>query len=140
MSGLVLAIAWRNVARNWRRSIITAAAFAMGLTALLFLWGFNDGGHNGMTRNFQDAFVGSLQVHRDGYFRRPQLETHIEDAAPILAALEGAGVERWSRRLSSFVLAADGTVASGITTAVNRSRSRDSRDFNGTAEYGASRT
>ncbi len=114
MSGLVLAIAWRNVARNWRRSVITAAAFAMGLTALLFLWGFNDGGHNGMTRNFQDAFVGSLQVHRDGYFRRPQLETHIEDAAPILAALQGAGVERWSRRLSSFVLAAGEETSSGV--------------------------
>ena len=114
MSGMVLAIAWRNVARNWRRSAITAAAFAVGLTALLFLWGFNDGGHNGMTRNLQDAFVGSLQVHRDGYFRRPRLENHIEDAAPILAALRGAGVERWSQRLSSFVLAAGEETSSGV--------------------------
>ena len=113
MRGLVLAIAWRNVARNWRRSVITATAFAIGLTALLFLWGFNDGGHNGMTRNFQDAFVGSLQVHREGYFRRPQLESHIEDTAPIVAALQGAGVERWSRRLSSFVLAAGAETSSG---------------------------
>ena len=114
MSGRVLNIAWRNVTRNWRRSVITSTAFAMGLTALLFLWGFNDGSHNGMTRNFQDAFVGSLQVHGLGYFRRPRLETHIEDAAPIVAALEAAGVERWSQRLSSFVLAAGAETSSGV--------------------------
>ncbi len=133
----MLAIAWRNVARNWRRSIITSAAFAIGLTALLFLWGFNDGGHNGMTRNFQDAFVGSLQVHRDGYFRRPRLESHIEDTAPILAALQGAGVERWSRRLSSFVLAAGEETSSGVLlVGMEPDRERDVTGLAGRVEEG----
>ena len=111
---MVAALAWRNVVRNWRRSLITAAAVAIGLAAMLVLWGVNDGGHNAMIRNFQDTLVGSLQIHKRGYFKKPRLETHIEAPAAIRAALRSAGVERWTERLSGFMLAAGQEASLGL--------------------------
>ena len=35
---IFMAIAWRNVMRNKKRSFITAFAIAVGLTALIFMW------------------------------------------------------------------------------------------------------
>ncbi|MEE8245774.1 MAG: FtsX-like permease family protein [Alphaproteobacteria bacterium] len=114
MTASVLAIAWRNVIRNRRRSLLTAAAIAIGLAALLFLWGFNDGAHNNMMRNYQAMFVGSLQVHKSGFFQRPKLATHIAAPEPITAALEAAGIARWSRRLTSFALAVGAESSAGM--------------------------
>ena len=114
MKAAVLSIAWRNVVRNRRRSLITAAAIAIGLAALLFLWGFNDGVHNNMMRNYQAMFVGSLQVHKAGFFQYPKLATHIRDPDAVAAALEAAGVTRWTPRLTSFALAAGAETSAGF--------------------------
>jgi ABC-type lipoprotein release transport system permease subunit len=125
----VLAIARRNVVRNRRRSALTAAAIAIGLAALLFLWGFNDGAHNNMMRNYQAMFVGSLQVHQRGFFKRPKLATHIRDGAPVRSALEAAGVERWTPRLTSFALAAGAESSAGMVL-VGMDPERESRVSN----------
>ncbi len=114
MRGAAISIAWRNVLRNRRRSLLTAAAIAIGLTALIFLWGFNDGAHNAMMRNYQQLFVGALQVHGQGYFQHPKLATHIRDAGAVTQALEAAGVRSWTPRLTSFALAAGGETSAGV--------------------------
>ncbi|HET7372851.1 MAG TPA: hypothetical protein VFJ20_05675 [Gemmatimonadaceae bacterium] len=40
---ILLALAWRNVRRNKRRSLITILAITIGLASLTFLWAFLDG-------------------------------------------------------------------------------------------------
>jgi ABC-type lipoprotein release transport system permease subunit len=110
----IFAIAWRNIVRNRRRSLLTAATIAIGLAALLFLWGFNDGAHNNMMRNYQVMFVGSLQIHKTGFFARPKLALHIRDQAAVAAALARAGASRWTLRLTSFALAAGAETSAGM--------------------------
>ena len=104
MSGTLFAIAWRNVVRNRRRSLITVLSVAIGLVALLFIWGFNDGSHNNMMANFRALMTGSFQVHRADFFDHPKLETNIADQSVLVAAIESAGIETWTTRLSSFAL------------------------------------
>lgn len=111
---MLLAMAWRNIVRNARRSLITISAIAIGLAALLLLWGFNDGVHNAMMRNFQDTAVGSLQIHRSGYFKHPKLSADVQQPEAIGAALERLGVSRWSTRLKSFALAAGADASEGL--------------------------
>ena len=41
-----------------------------------------------MLDNFQETLVGSLQIHREGFFDNPRLERHIERPQLILQALE----------------------------------------------------
>ncbi len=114
----MFALAWRNVLRNWRRSLITVAAVAVGLGSLLFLWGFNDGVHNTMMRNLQEVIVGSLQIHARDFFRHPKLERTVPEPARVRAMLAGRGLV-WSERVRTFALAAgeetsEGLIALGI--------------------------
>ena len=110
----VLAIAWRNVLRNRRRSLITIASLMIGIVALLFLWAFNDGSYNNAIDNFRLRYIGSIQVHKQDFFRRPKLETRIDDPAAVIAAVEGVGVDAWTTRLTSFALVAGEEISAGM--------------------------
>ncbi|MDQ6972007.1 MAG: ABC transporter permease [Mariprofundaceae bacterium] len=111
---MLFLLAWRNVLRNARRSLITISAIAMGLSALLFLWGFNDGVHNAMMRNLQQVIIGSIQIHSDGYFRHPKLSRPIPDVNRVRQALATAGATRYTQRIRSFALAAGDDSSEGL--------------------------
>jgi len=123
---MLLSLAVRNIIRNTRRSLLTVAGIAVGLAALLFLWGFNDGVHNSMTRNLQETIVGSIQIHARGFFRRPGLERDIPDLPAVEQAVRGYP---HSLRLQAFALAAghdtsEGLVMLGIDPGAERRVSR----------------
>ena len=40
MNPALLGMVWRNLIGNLRRTLLTVAAIAIGLAALIFLWGF----------------------------------------------------------------------------------------------------
>ncbi len=107
-------MAVRNILRNARRSLITVASVMIGLASLLFLWGFNDGLHNNMTSNMQNALVGAVQIHRQGFFRAPRLERDIPDLPRVHEALRSAGVEDYARQLQGFALAVGEDVSEGL--------------------------
>ncbi len=111
---MVFLLAWRNVLRNARRSLITIAAIGIGLSALLFLWGFNDGVHNAMMRNLQQVIIGSVQIHADTYFRHPKLSRNLPDVEKVKQALKGAGAERYTQRIRTFALAAGDDSSEGL--------------------------
>ena len=114
----MFALAWRNIVRNARRSLLTVSAVALGLTALIFLWGFNDGVHNSMMRNLQQVIVGSVQIHAQGYFHHPRL-TKVVPApqavtAQLQALLQSGTEEHWAGRLRTFALAAGEDTSEGL--------------------------
>jgi ABC-type lipoprotein release transport system permease subunit len=110
----MLSLAWRNIIRNARRSLITVSAVALGLTSLIFLWGFNDGVHNTMMRNLQQVIVGSLQIHADGFFHHPRLVKPVPDFGRVAGLLRASGVERYTYRLRTFALAAGEETSEGL--------------------------
>ena len=65
----LLAIAFRNVRRNRRRSLITFSAVFLALAVMVSLRGFI----NGMVDSVRDSTVngqtGALQVHRRGFLK-----------------------------------------------------------------------
>ncbi|MDQ6982832.1 MAG: ABC transporter permease [Mariprofundus sp.] len=110
----MLSLAWRNVVRNARRSLITVSAVAMGLASLIFLWGFNDGVHNAMMRNLQQVIVGSIQVHSNGFFHHPQMVKTVPDSGRVIQLLKANGVKNFSYRLRTFALAAGDESSEGL--------------------------
>ncbi len=111
---MLIAMAWRNIERNMRRSLITVFAIALGLAALLFLWGFNDGVHNNMMRNLQQVIVGSVQIHAVDFFKRPKLTRDIRNISDINTVLDDLNVERRALRIRSFALAAGVETSRGL--------------------------
>ncbi|MDD5325636.1 MAG: ABC transporter permease, partial [Polaromonas sp.] len=108
-------LAWRNVLRNRRRSLITIASIAVGLAALTFLWGFIDGMNRQMVENTTRYFAGDAQVHLKGYHGDPSLDLTIADAAPVLDAVRGdPAVAAASLRLEGKALASRGDKSRGV--------------------------
>jgi len=112
---MLLALAWRNVLRNRRRSAITISSIAIGLAAMTFLWGFIDGINRQMVENTTRYFAGDAQVHLKGYHDDPTLDLTMQDAAQVLrAAREHPEVAAASLRLEGKALASRGDKSRGV--------------------------
>lgn len=113
--GMLVSLAWRNVRRNRRRSVITIASIALGLAALTFLWAFLDGMNAQMIENTTRYFAGDAQVHVGGYHDDPSLDRAMPDAAPVLRAISGdVDVTAAAVRLEGKALASRGDKSRGI--------------------------
>ncbi|MCU7905736.1 MAG: ABC transporter permease [Candidatus Thiodiazotropha sp. (ex Epidulcina cf. delphinae)] len=114
LNSIVLTVALRNLLGHLRRTLLTVGAIAVGLAALIFLWGFNEGLHRNMLGNFQNAIIGAVQIHHQGFFQHPELSRAIRNPERIVTGLEKAGVARYSRRLETFGLAVSDTTTQGV--------------------------
>jgi putative ABC transport system permease protein len=81
---LLLKLAFLNISRNPRRSAITILAVAVGLAALIFLWGFNDGTNEQMRENVIRLFTGHVQIHSAGFEKTLASELTLQDREKLL--------------------------------------------------------
>ncbi len=84
---LLLKLAFLNIGRNPRRSVITILAIAVGLAALIFLWGFSDGTTEQQRENVIRLFTGHVQVHAPGFEKKIAPELFIPDRQKTLETL-----------------------------------------------------
>ncbi len=86
--GTYLKLAWRNMWRNWRRTLIAMIAIVLGLVLLLFFDGFIAGSDQAIYGNAVRLYGGNIQAHDEGYRdkarRLPILP--LEDADAVVAA------------------------------------------------------
>ena len=85
---IFLKMAWRNIRRNLRRTLITLSAITFGLAAMIIFFGFTDGFHAQWVENTVKAYTGHIQIYRSGYRDDPQLNRSIADAAEIIKELK----------------------------------------------------
>ena len=64
---ILVKLAWRNIFRNKRRTLIAATAIGIGLTALIFIDAFMIGMEETMIRTATASFLGDAQIHRKGF-------------------------------------------------------------------------
>ena len=108
-------LAWRNVLRNRRRSLITVASIAIGLAALTFVWAFIDGMNRQMIDNSTRYLSGDVQVHLQGYHDDPTLDLTMPDATPVLEAVrKETDVAAASQRMEGRALASRGDKSRGV--------------------------
>ena len=60
-------LAWRNIFRNKRRTIIASTAMGIGLAALIFVDAFWMGMEQNMIKTATASFLGEAQIHREGF-------------------------------------------------------------------------
>ena len=81
-------IAWRNIWRNKRRSLLTLGMLVVGLALFIFSWSFADGVHDAMIRNVVQTEMAHIQIHEKGFLNNPVLKTRIADPARIEKIVE----------------------------------------------------
>lgn len=60
-------MAWRNMWRNWRRTVIALVAIVLGLILLLFFDGMITGSDQAIFGNAVRLYGGNIQIHAPGY-------------------------------------------------------------------------
>ena len=66
---MYLILAWRNIWRNKRRSIITIASITFAVFIACVMRSMQLGSYNRMISNAAQFFTGYIQVHEKGYWK-----------------------------------------------------------------------
>jgi ABC-type lipoprotein release transport system permease subunit len=112
---MVVKLAFRNLRRNLRRTLITVLAIGAGTALALFGLGLGDGGHFQMIQNGVAIGQGHLTFQPDGFLESPSNTLFLEDPSPLLrVARESGYVENAFPRIRGEGMLATAGGAEGI--------------------------
>ncbi len=80
----ILRLAWRNLGRNRRRTIITGIALAVGVSLSVAAYGLTDGMTAELLRALTRYDLGHVQVHQKDYPRTRDIKDTIHDPQVVL--------------------------------------------------------
>ena len=110
----LIRLAWRNIWRNKRRTILTVGAISLyGFLFLWYIW-LSYGAQESMLDNFVRILTGHIQVHAKGFSDDMSVMKRIPDPQPFISALnEEEHVTGYSVRIKTYALAAANQNSSG---------------------------
>jgi len=121
--GIDLVMAWRNIWRNPRRSVLTLLAIAFACLLLVFMLSFQFGAYADMIRFSLRIHTGHLQIKAAGYQDNQEIRKVISDPAAVDALLDKrADIQAHTFRSNAFALLSSenrtyGAMVSGIVPA-----------------------
>jgi ABC-type lipoprotein release transport system permease subunit len=107
---LYLRLAWRNVWRHRRRTIIVVLAIGLGLGMMMFYDGMMAGFNDAIYANAVKVLGGNIQIHATGYSEKPDQTPLLpvqNDQAVVKAALAEPQVVAATRRIKTGGLASN---------------------------------
>jgi ABC-type lipoprotein release transport system permease subunit len=97
---IIVKLAWRNLWRNHRRTIVMLSAISIGAWAMIFMTSLVRGMVNEMLRDGIRALPGHVQVHHPDYRDDPSIENLMHATSEELAiSLLASGIEHFSARV-----------------------------------------
>ena len=98
--GILFQLAWRNLWRNHRRTIIMLAAIVLGTWAMIFMTALMRGMVTEMVKDGISAMPGHVQVHHEDYLDDPSIANLIPIAdAELAAEFDAADFRIWASRV-----------------------------------------
>ncbi len=101
---LYLRLAWRNIWRHRRRTVIIVLAMGLSLAMMMMYDGLLDGFNNAIAGNAVRVLGGNVQVHAAGYREKVESNPLLplkDDAAVVQAALAQPDVVAAARRIQT---------------------------------------
>ena len=100
---ILIKLAWRNLFRNKRRTIIASIAIGIGLAVLIFADALWVGMEQNMVKTATASFLGDGQIHREGFRDTQAVEMTINQLNEVIDALsQEAIVEQFTPRTFAF--------------------------------------
>ena len=106
-------MAWRNVWRNRRRTLVTVAATTLAFTVMVLYSSLVQGYMLTMESNLLDLELGDVQIHAQEYRDDPSLYSSVETSEALLRQFDDRGYPA-SARLLGFGLGAAEEASSGV--------------------------
>lgn len=111
---MLLKLAWRNIWRNKRRTIITIVSIVFAVLLSSTMRSLQLGSYERMIDNSVRFYTGYIQVHKLGYWDEQVLDNAFQLPQGLREQIESLdGVEAAVPRLESFALASYGTRTRG---------------------------
>ena len=115
---MILKLAWRNLWRNKRRTLITAASVFTAVILAMVMRSAQLGSYQHMIANVVSYYSGSIQVHRKGYWTEQTIDNSFIPTDSVYAALKkNPAVVQYIPRLESFALASGQDLTRGAMIA-----------------------
>lgn len=104
---LIFKLAWRNIWRNKRRTIITTLSIVVAVFLSAITRSTQEGQYDNMLENTVGIFSGYIQIHQEGYQDEPTLNNSFEISDSLLNRVRSiATVSSVVPRIDSYALAA----------------------------------
>lgn len=116
-----LLMAWRNVWRNPRRTILTILAIAFACLLLVFMLSLQFGSYEVMINTAVKSQTGHLQVFSEGYDKKPKMRHVVDDPKAVGDILDMTpGVTGYTFRANGFaLLSSEQRTYGGLVTGVD---------------------
>ncbi len=112
---ILLKIAFRNIFRHKRRSVLTGLMMAGGCALFAVFIGMVDGTYGNLIDMFTKDRTGHIQIHKNGYLDRPSIYRTMDDPDEIGSKIESvAHVQSWTPRVYTPALVFTGKKTSGV--------------------------
>jgi len=109
-------LAWRNLWRNYRRTLIMLIAITVGVWAMIFMTALLRGMVDNMVTQGLNALPGHVQIHAIAYRDDPSISNSLSAPdADLLAVLNSAQVLGWSSRVKVPAMVSSEQDSRGIT-------------------------
>ena len=111
---MLFRLAWRNIWRNKRRTIITASSIAFAVLFCGFMGAIQEGSWDNMINNVVSSYTGHLQIHTKGYWDNPSINDLMSMDEDLGFVKEMSNeIETVVPRLESFALVSTGEKTRG---------------------------
>ncbi len=112
----MLTLAWRNLWRNYRRTLIMLAAITVGVWAMIFMTALMRGMVDDMLLNGIRSLPGEVQIHHPQYRDDPSINNSMEEPTEkLLDALQSPEVKGWAKRVRVPAVISSERDSRGIT-------------------------
>ena len=117
---MIWSMAWRSIWRNRRRTLITAAALALGVATMSGMFALTDGMVDRMVRIVTDSRLGEAQIHAEGYRETKDETLLIRDTTAVIkrigenAKITTAAPRVWGEGILAIADRTRGVLIAGI--------------------------
>lgn len=103
---MLFIIAWRNIWRNKRRTLITSGSVFFAIILAVIMRSATDGVYEGMIKNVVSFSSGYIQIHKKGYWEERSIENAMKENVVLSSILKkNKNILYFTPRLESFALA-----------------------------------
>ncbi len=111
-------LAWRNLWRNRRRTLITAGSIFFAVFLAILMRGFKHGAMIHLIDNVLHSYTGYVQIHKKGYWDEKTFDYSMAMDEQVFSKVRDIKqVKEIIPRLESFSLASSGDKTKGVITA-----------------------